>query len=351
MEKRKRFIINFMYYGILAGFGYAALKYILPILAPFFLGLAIALLLKPLIMKIHNKTGINRRFLSALILILFYIILFTVIAYLGVSLFFETRELAYRLPDLYKNDIEPGLIGTVDRLVASFPAAEPVIRDFIEGLANSLGEIVRFISSNALNMLSSVAARVSLFFIKFLFMIISSFFFIFDSEKIYSFILRQMSENMKNIITRARENLKNVLSSYTKAYLMLISLTFIELSIGLSLLRIRNAIPLAFVIALIDILPILGTGGVLIPWGLIAIVIGRTGLGLGILLLYLVITVVRQSLEPKIVGDQIGLHPIVILLCIFIGGRLFGVLGIFLIPITMTIIKKLNDEKVIHVFR
>lgn len=351
MEKRKKFIINFMYFSILAGFGYVALKYILPVLAPFFLGLTIALLLKPLIMKIHGKTGISRKFLSALILILFYIILFTVLAYLGVSLFFETRELAYRLPDLYKNEIEPGLIGTVDRLVASFPAVEPVIRDFIEGLANSLGEIVRFISSNALNMLSSAAARVSLFFIKFLFMIISSFFFIFDNEKIYSFILRQMSENMKNIITRAKENLKNVLSSYTKAYLMLISLTFVELSAGLSLLRIRNAIPLAFIIAIIDILPILGTGGVLIPWGLIAIAIGRTGLGLGILLLYLVITIVRQSLEPKIVGDQIGLHPIVILLCIFIGGRLFGVLGIFLIPITMTIIKKLNDEKVIHVFR
>ena len=81
------------------------------------------------------------------------------------------------------------------------------------------------------------------------------------------------------------------------------------------------------------------------------LILGNTFLGVGILVLYLVITVVRQTLEPKIIGSQVGLHPIVTLLCIYAGAQLIGVVGIFAFPVIATVIKKLNDEGTIHVIR
>ena len=87
------------------------------------------------------------------------------------------------------------------------------------------------------------------------------------------------------------------------------TITFLELYAGFTILRIPMAAPTAFLVAVVDILPVLGTGTVLIPWGLLMLILGDTSLGVGILVLYLIITVVRQSLEPKIIGSQVGASP------------------------------------------
>jgi predicted PurR-regulated permease PerM len=98
-------------------------------------------------------------------------------------------------------------------------------------------------------------------------------------------------------------------------------------------------------------MPILGTGAVLLPWSVIAFIIGNTKIGMGMLILYVVITVVRQILEPKIVGQQIGLYPIVTLILMYVGAQLMGVLGLLILPIMATILIKLNKEGSIHLFK
>ena len=98
-------------------------------------------------------------------------------------------------------------------------------------------------------------------------------------------------------------------------------------------------------------MPILGTGAVLIPWSIINLILGNTKLGIGMLILYIVITAVRQTIEPKIVGQQIGLHPIITLVLMYVGAQLIGVLGLLLLPVIATIIKTLNDEGTIHLFK
>lgn len=123
------------------------------------------------------------------------------------------------------------------------------------------------------------------------------------------------------------------------------------MSIGLSILKISNSILIAALIAIIDILPILGTGGILLPWAIISIITGNIGLAIGLVSLYLLILIIRQVLEPKIVGNQIGLHPIVTLICMFVGAQLLGFIGLFLLPILVTILKKMNDEGVIRIFK
>ena len=117
-------------------------------------------------------------------------------------------------------------------------------------------------------------------------------------------------------------------------------LTFTELSILFNLFDIEHAVLKAAVIALLDILPILGTGGIMIPWGIISLVLGYTKLGIELLLIYVIVTIVRNYVEPKIVGTQLGLHPIITLVSMFIGLRLFGFWGLFGLPVGISFLWK-----------
>ena len=117
-------------------------------------------------------------------------------------------------------------------------------------------------------------------------------------------------------------------------------LTVAELTIGFFLLKIKYAPLLALAIAIVDLLPVLGTGAVLIPWGIIWLLIGKIPLGISILVLYAIITVVRNFAEPKIIGGQIGIHPLFTLIAMFVGIKFFGVLGVFILPISLIVIVK-----------
>lgn len=114
-------------------------------------------------------------------------------------------------------------------------------------------------------------------------------------------------------------------------------LTFAELCIGLLAFKIPYAVPIALAIAVFDILPILGTGGVLLPWAAVLFMLGNMPLGAGILALYLVITMVRNIVEPKIVGKQIGLHPLATLVALFVGLKLIGIAGAVILPVFLSI--------------
>jgi len=123
------------------------------------------------------------------------------------------------------------------------------------------------------------------------------------------------------------------------AYLIIMSITFTELLIGLSIIHVKYSIVFAFLICIVDILPVLGTGTILIPWTIYEFIIRDTRMGVSVLTLYIVILVVRQLLEPKIIGHQIGVHPLISLISIYAGLQLLGAIGLILGPIIMIIIK------------
>ena len=127
-------------------------------------------------------------------------------------------------------------------------------------------------------------------------------------------------------------------------------LTFFELTIGLHILGIENALVIAFLIAIFDVLPVLGTGGIMLPWILISFLNNQVKTGVGLLILYLVITVIRNIIEPKIVGKQIGLHPLLMLMCMYLGARLFGFLGMLHTSDSHIDCTEFNDTGIIHIY-
>ncbi|HBR03337.1 MAG TPA: sporulation integral membrane protein YtvI [Ruminiclostridium sp.] len=169
--------------------------------------------------------------------------------------------------------------------------------------------------------------------------ILATYFMSSDKNTILKFLDRQMpSEWLKK--TRALAN--NVFSGvfgWLRAQLIIMTITFTELLIGLSVIGIQNALLIALIIAVIDILPVLGAGTVLVPWSIVNLLLGDTKLGLSTFLLYVIILFVRQLIEPKIVGKQIGVHPLLTLAGMYIGLQVFGVLGMILGPITVIVIK------------
>jgi predicted PurR-regulated permease PerM len=104
-------------------------------------------------------------------------------------------------------------------------------------------------------------------------------------------------------------------------------------------------------IAVLDVLPVLGSGGVLVPWGIVAMLMGDPMQGIGMFVLWGVIVVVRQVVEPKIVGSQIGLHPLITIAALFLGLKLMGGLGLIVAPLYIIVCKKLNEEGVIHLYK
>lgn len=270
-------------------------------------------------------------------------------------MFVELKDVFIKLPNLYTTTIEPVILqlssGFEDILIKLDPTLMQAIRDMISSLTESLGSIISSISSGVVVFISSTVTTVPTFFIIVIFSIIASFFFAMDYTNITTFITRQFSERASSIIFDVKDYIVGTLFKFIKAYSIIISVTFIELAIGLSILRVESAITIALLIACVDVLPVLGTGGIVIPWIIIELIRGDIGLAVGLTIIYVVITIVRNVLEPKVVGQQIGLHPIVMLMCMFIGVKIFGFLGLFVLPIIVIILKNLNDSGKIHIFK
>lgn len=347
LEKQKAFIIHVIYFAIILGLVYIGIKYFLPLLMPFVIGLIIAVVFRKLIDLIEKKLHIKRAFVSIFILLVFYGVLVLLISFIGIKIFTFLRDLFSRLPDLYTETIQPAISKAADNLVLQFPQVQP----YIENLNDTIFTFVTNASTSVIGTITGIAGGVPSMLIKLIFTIVSSFFFTIDYYRISNFVIRQFKGSRREMLLKLKDNGIGTLGKFIRAYTAIISITFIELSIGFWIIGIPNAVLFGALIAVIDVLPILGTGAVLLPWSIITLIMGNNRIGIGMLILYIVITAVRQTIEPKIVGQQIGLHPILTLILMYVGAQLMGVLGLLLLPIIATILKKLNDEETIHLFR
>lgn len=354
IERKRAFLINLAYYVSIAAIIYLTLRYAIYGIMPFLIGFIIAFLLQPLARRISNVTHFNSKFCNIFTLILFYMTIGAFLTFLCYQGFIYAKEFIAHAPLIYQSQIEPALLQIFDslgQLLSENPQILKIIEELITYLNESLSSIISAISSIGVSMLSSFATSLPGFVVSLFFMIMSSFFFIFDYRKITSFIVRQLPDKQKHILFDIKHYLMGTGFKMIKAYMQIMSITFIELAIGLSIIGVDNAIVIAFLIAIFDIVPVLGTGGIMIPWIIVKFITGSSKLAIGLLIIYLIVTLIRNIIEPKLVGKQIGLHPLLMLLSMFIGGKLFGFLGIFILPFLMIVIINLNEQGIIHLYK
>ena len=354
-RNKKQFLINFFYYGILlAGFA-LVLKFGWEYLTPFVIAFVVAFSLKPLVNKVNVYLKIKRSVAAILCTAAFYILTGAVISLIGVQVILFIRNMFFVLPDYYNSEIAPLVSDWLHRIqrfvVTVDPGITATVEEYIISLLDNLGRWVSSLSVTVLSKFSAGIVAVPGLFIKTLITIIATFFISVDYYEITFFIARQLNTRQISLLYDAENYAKTALVQYIKSYSLILFITFAEIAAGLWLLGVRRALLIAMLIAVFDILPAVGTGGIIIPWGIISIALGDIPFGIGMLALYLIVTVVRNTLEPKIVGEQVGLHPVATLMAMFLGSKIMGIVGLFGFPICLVILKKLNYSVTIKLFK
>ena len=350
-QAKKKFLVNVAFIAVLVGISFLLLKYVAAITVPFIIGFLVALVLQKPVAFLAQKTHIKRGIWSAFSVVLIIVVLFSLLIWLGIKLYNEMLSFADSLTGLI-----PSVTETFSSLSDRFESILTRLPDSIEGpvralptqlatsLAGYLGELVGALTTSVVTGLPS-------FLITFIVTIIAGIFITADYNRITAFILRQFSPKMQDIIMQAKNLFMQSVFKMLGSYLLLMFITFLELSIGFKLMKMENVIALALIISIIDVLPVLGVGTVLVPWGLIELILGKTLFGVELLGLYLIILVVRNILEPRIVGKNVGLPPLVTLIAIYVGLQSFGIFGMFLFPITVIVVVNLQKAGIIHIWK
>lgn len=348
LEKQKRFLVQAAFYGTIAALVYVVLKYLLPTLVPFLLAFLIVWLLRKPAKWVSEKLPISQKYVSLGFLLLFYVLLFGTVSLLGMELVALIKEAVPKLPDLYREELVPALkVGyhLVEQTLTRFdPAIVSALESTMTQLSTSIEQGLTTLSLAVVSWVSDAALGVPSFIIGVILLITSSFFLASDYDRVMGFLYKSMPEKGKNRLREVWHKVAGSLWIYIRSYTLLLIVTFTELFIGLHLLKIPYAGIIAGSIAIFDLMPILGTGGVLIPWTVIAAVTGNYGMAAGIGVLYIVITMIRNYLEPKLVGKQIGLHPLATLMALFVGSQLFGLAGLFGFPVALSVIVQIRRE-------
>ncbi len=353
--KHRAFVIHFIYFAIIFVTAFVILKYGVAVLSPFIAAFIIAYLLRVPIRLLSGALRLPRKLAAILTVLLFYGTIGVLFSLLWLRVLAMAESLIRSMPLIYNTSVEPLVTGMINMIEEAATRMDPSLSHVLDNLGNqllqSMGQLVSNLSVRAMSFLSGLASSLPGAFIKLVLAIISTFFIAVDYDRLTGFCLRQLSEKGKTIFIEIKEYIIGTLFVCIRSYALIMTITFLELSVGLSVLGIRQSVLIAFCIAIFDILPVLGTGGIMIPWAVITAVQGDFPLALGLLILYVIITVIRNIIEPKIVGVQIGLHPVVTLASMYAGVQLFGVVGLFGFPIGLSLLQYLNKKGIIHLFR
>ncbi len=355
IEKRKKFIISFFYFIILFGLSILLVRYALPALFPFAVALLVTLLLRPLVNFLVRKLHFNRGAISVIFVLLFYGTIGLVVVLLVIKLINYIGIGIAKLPDFFNQTIVPALRSagdSISKLIENFDSDGVIdLTDASSKLIASLNTTISDFSGKALSVVGSYATSVPAWLLNIVITIISTAFMLIDFDSIKGFISRQLPDEKRKFLSSVGETLGKVIWKYLTSYMLIMFITFAEIALGLTIIGQRNPFGIAAGIAVLDILPVVGSGLILVPWSIICMLTGNIGKGIGILILWAILSVIRQIIEPKIVGDTVGMHPLLTLFGMLFGNFVYGGIGIFLVPISMALCQSLQRQGVIHIYK
>lgn len=338
--------------GLLAGWVF--LRWGLSWVLPFLLAMLFAALLERPVLWLHTRAKLPRWAASALCTLALCAALSVIVYFLVSRLIIEVGGILKQLPEWTKD--LPGMANDFHEKVRALILQAPLgMQEFLnntvdriitegvtipEGVYTTLGGWVTGIAGALPNLVLFVVTG-----------ILSTYFISSDFPAVKDFLLRQLPEKWRGRAENAKGHMKGTLGKWLKAQGILIALTFVQLCIGMLLLGVPYPLTVAASVALVDALPVLGLGIVLLPWAGVAFLVGDTALGFGLVILFAVCSLTRSFAEPKLVGDQIGLPPVVAMLSMYVGFKTFGVLGMVLFPILAVLIKQMQEWGYIKVFR
>ena len=318
-------------------------------LFPFTLALFFSIMTQPFSRFLEKKLKFSQKIATIVSIVLFLVIFLGFISLSALRLSGEIYKLSINL-NKYSKDVQTLWNTTIDKvysLLGYFPEGfdeqvKSSINGFIRMGTSKLGSFI----NSLINFITSIPTIILYICIT----ILSTFFISLDKNKIMAFLEQQFPKSWIKKVYNIKREMFNVLGSYIRAQIILMTICFFELLISfniLSFLKFNLQYPLIFsiVICIIDALPILGAGAVLLPWSLISFVTGDINLGLALLVIYFLVLSVRQMLEPKLISQNLGVHPLVTLISMYSGFKFFGVIGFLIGPVVMIILKNVFSRE------
>ncbi len=332
-QKYKKMLVNL----VLGVAGVLLAVLVLPRLIVFFLplvvGWLIAVMANPLARFLERRLRIVRKHGSMLIIIL-SIGLVVLGIYLVVSrLGAELVDFVYDFPELY-GKVEMQVRSVGDNMAGFYQRLPAGVRTALDSLAlqidSYLGAVAESIGKPTVSAAGRLARNIPSYLLNVIFTILAAYFFIADKENISRFCRAHVPAGIQERYVFVVGSFKRAVGGYFKAQFKIMFIIFFILLAGFWLLGVDYAVLLALVISLLDFLPFLGTGTALIPWGLYQLATGDYRYALGLLVIYVVSQGVHQLIQPKMIGDTVGLNPAATLVCIYIGYKLEGVIGMII---------------------
>lgn len=329
-----------------AGMLWIAARFLLPALLPFLIALLLAAAVRPLAERLTAHNRLSRRAVSVLLV-------FLLLGLLTLALSFAIRRLITELGELARGLNDPagrlsgmiaGLSSLGDRAGARIAAilsrgqdtrAAELTIAIDEWLSSLFSNLLSRLASGLPGVISSIVGALPRLLLGLAVTVISAFYFALDGANIGKKLTAWLPERMAAQLPHIKKGAARTAANYLRAYSLILLLTFAELFFGFSVIGVEYSFVIALAASVVDILPVLGVGTILLPWAAVSFALSDPRRGIGLLVLYAVVTIVRQFAEPRIVGGTFGIHPLGTLLAMYLGFRLFGFAGMLLGPVAV----------------
>ncbi len=328
--------------------GLVFLKYWFPIVLPFFLGSLLALGAEPMVRLLHQSSKLPRWTASFAGVTVFFLLMLTALALVVSVLVRQLSQLSGLVAQLTDavgrglQALETWLLGLSARLPDSLENAATIgVQRLFSDSSNLLDQAVSRVPQVATGLLSALSQGAFVTFTA----ILSAYMISARLPKLRRFIREKLPQFQPDRIRNSVTGLRHAMLGWLSAQGTLMGLTFLLLCGGFFLLKTGNVLLLAALVTLVDAFPILGTGTVLIPWSIVCLLQGDTARGIGLLAVYAVVWLVRSILEPRLVGKELGLDPLVTLFSVYAGLRLLGIGGMVIAPFAAMVATQLIRQR------
>ena len=354
MQQRAFRCFSLLLYSCAAvGAIWLTVRFFLPWAAPVLVALALAAAMEPAVRWLHRH-GWKRSIAAGMLTLAMLALLLWGLAALAAKVISAVTDFARQVPELM-GTAGRRLEALEARALAYIASAPEGVADYLkpalDAAASAVYSLPARLSQWALDaagkaaqsspdaLLFAVTAGIGTYFVSAAF------------PSIMAFLSAQLPDGLRHRLTGLGQDLKGSFGGFMRAQLILMAMTFFELLLAFLLLRIKGAAGLAAVTAFIDALPVFGTGFVLVPWALYSLLLGSYTQGVALLICWILVNLIRNCAQAKLLGDQIGLDPIVSLIAIYVGWRVWHVWGMLLFPILFVTLQQLNDKGVIKLWK
>lgn len=327
---------------------YLVITYAFPVVMPFIVALVLAEFMQPPVNWLCRRARLPRTISVGIVLIILVAIIVTLLTFGMTYLINEIEKLIENLPYLYAIglDLSERILEQLAQLNESLPAG------FKEQIAESLSEIQGDLRAylTRLAELLGLVTSVPTFLINVLVAFVATFFIARDRDQITAFLLSLFPVQWRKGLRQVKTQVWSSAIGWAKVQALLILLTMLQSIVGLFIIGANYAVLVGIAVGLLDVLPILGPGTLYVPWAAYALLTGNINFAVKLLILYGLIIAVRQVLESKMVGDRVGLHPLAVLLAIYLGIVFFGALGVIFGPLLAILLKAMITSGLLPIF-